>query len=146
MASREDFGSWLGGSPSGDVGGRDERLGLPASGRGSFAPVSRRLGALVVDWLLSMLVGYLLFDGAPMATLGIFAVENLVLVSTAGATVGHRLFGLRVRTEGREALMMGFLRGAIRTVLLVLVVPAAIWDADGRGMHDKAARTIIVRS
>lgn len=93
-----------------------------------------------------MLVGYLLFDGAPMATLGIFAVENLVLVSTVGSTVGHRVLGLRVRTEGREALMIGFLAGAIRTVLLVLVVPAAIWDQDGRGMHDKAARTIIVRS
>lgn len=146
MASREDIGSWLDGSPSGDGGGRDERLGLPTAGPGSFAPVSRRLGALLVDWLLCMLVGYLLFDGAPMATLGIFAVENLVLVSTVGSTVGHRVFGLRVRTEGREALMIGFLAGAIRTVLLVLVVPAAIWDQDGRGMHDKAARTIIVRS
>ncbi|MEP7764210.1 RDD family protein [Sanguibacter sp. 25GB23B1] len=146
MASREDFGSWLDGSPSGDVGGRDDRLGLPATGPGSFAPVTLRLAALVVDWLLCMLVGYLLFDGAPLATLAIFAVENLVLVSTVGSTVGHRIFGLRVRTEGREALMIGFLLGAIRTVLLVLVVPAAIWDADGRGMHDKAARTIIVRS
>lgn len=100
----------------------------------------------MVDWVLCMLVAYLLFDGEPMATLAIFAVENLLLVSTVGTTVGHRLLGLRVRTEGREAPMVGFLRGAIRTVLLVLVIPAAIWDADGRGMHDRAARTIIVRS
>ena len=146
MASREDFGSWLDGSPSGDGGGRGARLGLPETGRGSLAPVSRRVGALVVDWALCMLVGYLLFDGAPLATIAIFAVENLVLVSTIGCTVGHRVFGLRVRTEGREALMIGLLRGTVRTVLLVLVVPAAIWDADGRGLHDKAARTIIGRA
>ena len=134
------------GSPSGGDSRRGARLGLPETGRGSLAPVSRRVGALVVDWALCLLVGYLLFDGAPMATIAVFAVENLVLVSTIGCTVGHRVFGLRVRTEGREALMIGFLRGAVRTVLLALVVPAAVWDADGRGLHDKAARTIIVRA
>ncbi|MFE4466652.1 RDD family protein, partial [Oerskovia sp. NPDC056781] len=31
-------------------------------------------------------------------------------------------------------------------VLLCLVVPAVVWDGDGRGMHDKAAGTVIVRA
>jgi uncharacterized RDD family membrane protein YckC len=143
------MGSWLDGSPQGAGDGRssrDDRLRLPATGSGSFAPVGRRVGALVVDWFLSMAVSLLLFDSAPMATLAVFAVENLVLVSSTGYTVGHRLFGLRVRPEGERAPVVGLLRGAVRTVLLCLVIPAAIWDADGRGMHDRAARTIIVRS
>ena len=35
---------------------------------------------------------------------------------------------------------------ALRTLLLCLVVPAAIWDGDGRGLHDKAAGTAVVRT
>jgi uncharacterized RDD family membrane protein YckC len=41
--------------------------------------------------------------------------------------------------------MVGFARGAVRTALLCLVIPAVVWDADGRGLHDKAAGTVIVR-
>ena len=131
---------------AGGEGARGARLGLPETGRGSLARLPRRVGALLVDWALCSLVAYLLFDNATLAPPAIFAVEHLVLVSTIGCTVGHRVFGLRVRTEGREALMIGFLRGAVRTVLLSLVIPAAVWDADGRGLHDKAAGTILVRA
>jgi hypothetical protein len=34
----------------------------------------------------------------------------------------------------------------VRTVLLLLLVPAAVWDRDTRGLHDKAAGTVEVRS
>jgi uncharacterized RDD family membrane protein YckC len=34
----------------------------------------------------------------------------------------------------------------VRTVLLCLVIPAFIWDRDGRGLHDKAAGTVVVRA
>jgi hypothetical protein len=90
-----------------------------------------------------------------MATLGVFAIENLVLVGTLGTTVGHRLLGLRVvrvasgvtePTEPTElAAQPGVLAGAVRAVLLCLVIPAVVWDADGRGMHDRLAGTVIVR-
>ena len=33
----------------------------------------------------------------------------------------------------------------VRTVLLLLVVPAAVWDRDTRGLHDKAACSVEVR-
>ncbi len=39
----------------------------------------------------------------------------------------------------------GLLAGAVRTGLLCLVIPAVVWDKDGRGLHDLAARTAIVR-
>jgi uncharacterized RDD family membrane protein YckC len=34
----------------------------------------------------------------------------------------------------------------VRTVLLCLFLPAMFWDKDGRGLHDKAAGTVIVRT
>jgi len=176
VAAREDMGSWLGGGPAGD-GTADGRtgLGLPRSGPGSRAPLGRRIGALAVDWLLCLAVSAGFFDSDPMATLGIFALENVLLVGTAGYTVGHRLLGLRVRTHvppgpavagagaGRTrtaspvttgpgtavppdaALLPGPLRAAVRTVLLCLVIPAVVWDDQGRSLHDRAAGTVIVR-
>jgi uncharacterized RDD family membrane protein YckC len=157
MASRENFGSWLQGGPTPD-GGATSRLGLPPSGPGSLAPVTRRVVALIVDWAVASLISYLLFQGNAWATLGVFAVENLLLVSLIGTTIGHRLLGIQVRvlTVPDDAAapaapapaglsFVGFFRGAIRTLLLCLVIPAVIWDADGRGLHDKAAGTVIVR-
>ena len=81
-----------------------------------------------------------------MATLGIFALENLLLVSTVGFTIGHRLLGVQVRVLGApDGVAPGFARGAVRTVLLCLVIPAVVWDGDGRGLHDRAAGTVLVR-
>jgi uncharacterized RDD family membrane protein YckC len=34
----------------------------------------------------------------------------------------------------------------VRTALLIVVIPAVIWDADQRGLHDKVAGTVLVRS
>ena len=33
----------------------------------------------------------------------------------------------------------------VRTLLMALVIPAVIWDADQRGMHDRVAGTLLVR-
>lgn len=146
VASRDDIGSWLEGTPQGDgSGGRGDRLGLPRSGPGSLAPTGRRVLALLVDWLVASLVSLALFDYHPMATLAVFAVENILLVSTLGYTIGHRALGIVVRPEVSGIPTIGFLRGTIRSLLLCLVIPAAVWDAGGRGLHDKAARTVIVR-
>ncbi len=144
VASRDDIGSWLEGTPQGDDG-RGGRLGLPRSGPGSLAPVGRRLAALVIDWVVASLISLALFDYHSMATLAVFAVENILLVSSLGFTIGHRALGLVVRPEVPQVQTVGLLRGAIRGVLLCLVIPAVIWDGDGRGLHDKAARTVIVR-
>jgi hypothetical protein len=34
----------------------------------------------------------------------------------------------------------------IRTVLLCLVIPPVVYDADGRCLHDRAAGTIVLRT
>lgn len=121
---------------------RVERQDIPA-----LPPVAgfgRRLLALCVDWAACLAISYGFFGGHQFATLGVFAVENLLLVATAGGTLGHRLAGLRVvREDG--APVVGFARGAGRAALLCLVVPAVVWDGEGRGMHDFAVGTRIVR-
>ena len=123
--------------------------GMPPSGPGSLAPLGRRLGAVVVDWLLCELIAVGLFQ-ADLSTggadsfipLAVFAVENLLLVATLGFTVGHRLFGLQVRRTGPGVFAV---QVAVRTVLLCLFVPVLIVGRDGRGLHDRAAGTVIVR-
>jgi uncharacterized RDD family membrane protein YckC len=67
------------------------------------------------------------------------------VVGTAffGTTPGMVLFGLRVvRLNGQS--MVGVWRAAIRAVLVALIVPAVIWDADHRGLQDKAADTMVL--
>jgi uncharacterized RDD family membrane protein YckC len=157
VVSREDMGSWLEGSPGGRQEGRGARLGLPPDGPGSLATLGRRLVALVVDWTLATLVAFLFFRPAAdgffesISALPawsqplVFAVENVLLVSTLGFTVGHRLLGLRVRRVAEPARTVGIGRALLRTVLLLLVVPAVVWDSDGRGLHDRAAGTVLVR-
>lgn len=168
MADRRDVSSWLEGQPAGSdpAAGRGRRLGLSAEGSGSLARLGRRVGALLVDWFACLAIsgalfagtndGFLLTRGNSWATLGIFALENVLLVGSIGNTLGHRLLGLRVRrvfpTDSPAAsdrvwatAAPGFLSALVRTALLCLVIPAVVWDADGRGLHDRVAGTAIVR-
>ncbi|MEX0913885.1 MAG: RDD family protein [Demequina sp.] len=131
---------------------------IPSHGR---AHVSRRLLGLALDWVLSLLISAAFFPAAqfagedltvvervlvtghPMATLAIFALQHLVLVATLGTTIGHRLVGVRVvREDG--ASPVGLLKALARTVLLLMVLPAVVWDEEGRGLHDRGAGTMII--
>lgn len=148
MAERKDIGSWLEGTPQGNSSSDSERaarLGIPEKGPGSRAGLGRRVGGLLVDWGAASAVSFLLFDYNEMATLGVFAAAHFLFVSSLGFTFGHYLFGIRVRPAEDGSGFVGFVRGFIRTLLLCLVIPPVIWDAEGRGLHDKAAQTLIVR-
>ena len=145
---REDLGSWVGG-PIPETGGyRGQRLGLPESGPGSMAGTGRRVVALFIDWFAALLVSQLLV-GTPQtslesfATLGIFFVEVSLLTWLSGASFGQRLVGLRV---GGLTRPLGFTGATIRTLLICLVIPPLIWDADGRGLHDRAMGSVVVRA
>ena len=108
----------------------------------SVAPMGRRLLALLVDWLLcyliaSSIVGHNItavgdahYRDAQLLTLLLFTVEVYLLTAVSGLTVGSR---------------PGFKWAALRTVLLLFVVPACLTDRDLRGLHDRAADTIVVR-
>ncbi|GAB3554326.1 RDD family protein [Arthrobacter tumbae] len=144
MVDRRDIGSWLEGPPSrGDGHWPGQRLGRPRNGAGSIARPGRRLGALAIDWALCSLISAAFFGYDGTATLGIFAVEQMLLVGTLGYSVGHRTFGMQVqRLEGKPA---GLGAAIVRTLLICLVIPAVVFDEDQRGLHDRAVGTALVR-
>jgi uncharacterized RDD family membrane protein YckC len=157
VVDRKDIGSWLEGpgsrsaEPSAYPG---ERLGMPREGVGSMGRFGRRLVGVVVDWTACQLIAAALFHvplpfagvasgSDTLILLAIFALEHLLLLSTTGYTLGHRVVGLRVLSlDGQRARPFQVL---VRTVLLCLFLPAMFWDTDGRSLHDKAAGTVIVR-
>ena len=119
-----------------------KRLGLPETGPGSLAKMGKRILAILVDWGLSMLVSQAFFAGDATATLLIFGLQQWLLVSTLGASIGHTVLRLRVaRLDGK---WIGPWRSLIRVALILLVIPAVVWDNDNRGLHDKAAGTVLV--
>jgi hypothetical protein len=119
-----------------------QRFGLPEHGPMSVASMGRRVLALLIDWLLSMLIAYWLTH-SQFWTIAVFALEVYVLTALTGFTVGKRLCGIRVmRTNGG---LVGFGWALVRTAILLTVVPPLLTDRDLRGMHDRAADTIVVR-
>jgi uncharacterized RDD family membrane protein YckC len=76
-------------------------------------------------------------------TLLVFALEVWLLTGINGVTIGKRLLGIRViATDGSRP---GFGWALLRTILLLFVVPPLLSDRDLRGLHDRAANTIVVR-
>jgi uncharacterized RDD family membrane protein YckC len=71
-------------------------------------------------------------------------VLYVVAVPLTGQTLGMRLLRLRLVELGVGRVNP--VRAALRFVLLALLIPALISDRDGRGLHDKAARTVVVRA
>lgn len=107
------------------------------------ATLGRRVLALLADWGVALAISAGFLDAHPMATLGIFAVMTWLLLATRGATIGHTLTSLVVRSaHGGPARPTQVL---IRTVCLCLVIPAVVWGLDGRGLHDVWAGTVILR-
>lgn len=151
---RRDVASWLQGPKQTleeqgyDFGYRGERLGLPQSGPGSLAPMGRRLVALLIDWLASMLVARLLFgqggQSVALETMGIFALMTIILVSLTGASFGQRIMGVQVVAVDGGPVSLP--RVVLRTLLICLVIPAVVWDRDQRGLQDKAAKSMVVRT
>lgn len=127
---------------------RGQRLGLPESGPGSMATLGRRVVALFIDWIAALLISRALV-GTPettlesFATLGIFALEVTLLTWLWGASFGQRIVGIRVVGRGRR---LGLVAALLRTVLICIVLPPLIWDADGRGLHDRAVDSVVIRA
>ncbi|MFR9791566.1 RDD family protein [Streptomyces sp. MB22_4] len=154
MDNRQAIGSWLSGpraameDAGADFGYRGEQLGLPEEGPNSLARPGRRLGAIAVDWALCLLIAYSLIthgydQGTGNWALAVFFVMSALTVGTIGFTPGKRLF--RIRVVALETGTVNPLRALLRTFLLCLAIPALVWDRDGRGLHDRLAKTVEVR-
>ena len=147
MIDRHDVGSWLEGPGTGRQQYPGQRLGRPPEGPGSVGRLGRRIVALLLDWYLCWALAQWLLPGwneHGLVTLAFLFLLNVLLVGATGHTPGHFLLGLQVQTlEGRPA---GFGRAALRSLLLCLVIPPVVFDPDQRGLHDRAAETILVRT
>ncbi len=126
-----------------------QRLGLPATGRGSVSSWRRRVLALAVDWLASLLAAALIGralglsdawnDWLPLIVLWL---ESAVGVALAGGSFGQLALRLQVRRlDGRRLDPVGAL---LRQLLICLVVPAVVYNRDNRGLHDLAVRSVVI--
>lgn len=138
-------------APSGDVEPSrypGERLGLPEEGPRSIARLGRRIAALLVDWaianVIALLAGPYASNAQSWTTLAVFALMQVLFIPTIGGSIGHRALGLRLVSLDGD--WVGLWRPIVRTVLLVFVIPAVIFDSDQRGLHDKAAGTVLIRA
>ncbi len=154
---RRDIGTWIAGPRAAledqgfELGYRGERLGLPENGPGSAATLGRRIGAIFIDWIACAIVAQLIFpqfsygsQGSAIATLGVFFVVVSIFTVLGGASFGQRIVGIRVAALNRPYVNPLF--AVLRTLLICLVVPAVIWDRDGRGLHDRAAGTVVLKA
>lgn len=144
-------GSWLSGpdAESGEPAAGEypgEQFGFPKEGPGSLSGMGRRVAAIFLDWMIAVGISVLIVRGVNAnLPLLIWFVIGIAAVTLFGFTPGQYFLKLRVaRIEGPIAV--GFVRALARQVLLIFVVPALFTDGDGRGMHDRATGTALVRS
>ncbi len=115
------------------------------------AGLGRRIAAIAIDWGVSILVarvvfsqfGYLTDEGS-ISVLVVFAAEVILLTWLTSASFGQRILGLRVVNLAGERLSLW--RVALRTLLICLVIPAVVYDSDGRGLQDRAVGSIVIRA
>ena len=125
---------------------RSDDIAAPASEPEFGLPsLSRRFGALLVDWVLCLLAANLIGDpfrdGWPPV---------LVLILEYGFFIGlftqtPGMFIARVRCVSfRSGGRIGIFRALLRGILLCLVIPPLVMDDRRRGLHDRAADSIVV--
>ena len=69
----------------------------------------------------------------------------MVGLTLAGQSLGMRALALQVIRIDRP-VPIGLGRASLRTLLLVLLVPALIFDRANRGLHDRVSDTAVIRA
>lgn len=126
--------------PNQDAGELDQ----PFAGL-AHASLRRRLFALCLDWLAASLITRLITQEPQLQgwmTLAIFFLEASLFTMLLGGSAGQFLLGIRV-VDIDTGMKIGALPSIIRTFLICLVIPP-ILSSDGRGLHDRAVRSVTV--
>ena len=129
-----------------------ENLGLPESGPGALASVMRRACGVFIDWILCLLVASVLtqftniLGGTSTATFILWILVGIVGGILFARTPGMAILGMGVARIDVPGTTVGIWRGVVRTLLTACLFPAAMVDADGRGIHDRATGTVVIRS
>ncbi|HEX5189624.1 MAG TPA: RDD family protein [Streptosporangiaceae bacterium] len=109
--------------------------------------MARRVGALFVDWLLCWAIVVVAIRpyqaDIPYWTLLVFAAQDYAFTALTGFTMGKLL--LRIRVIRLNGGLVGPGWALVRTLLLLTVVPPLMVDRDLRGLHDRAANSVVIR-
>lgn len=121
-------------------------LGLPGAGVGSVASMGRRVGAFVIDIVLSALVAWLITAPEPPqnTSLAVWVVMTVLAVGLFGISPGQAVLGIRV-VPVRGGSFVGAW-AVPRTLLIFLIIPPLLINEDSRGLHDRLCRTIVLRT
>ncbi len=104
-----------------------------------------RVLAFVIDVVLSGAVA-LLFTRPALPqnwSLVVWASMTILTVGIFGFTPGQAALGIRVAPLGGGSVVGVW--ALPRTLLTFVIVPPLIVDADGRGLHDRICRTVVIR-
>ena len=111
----------------------------------------KRILALIFDWGAAILVVQVIPNGPDygtqsnsLLTLIVFATEVTLFTWMMGSSFGQRIVGLRVIDFYRDSNPT-FVQSVFRTFLIVVLVPPLLADAEGRGLHDRLAKTKITK-
>ena len=114
--------------------------------------LGRRFAALMVDWLACYFIvaasaGGLgaMASNRSLTVLGLFFVEIAILSALQGATLGHRIFGIKI-VRFTDGGAISPIQALIRSALLVTVIFAITFDENGRGLHERFSGTVLTRS
>ena len=120
-----------------------QRLGLPETGSRSVARFGRRLGGIAIDWGMAVALSAAFFAYNSIVTLLLFVALQVLFTIVINASIGHAVLGMRVVPLAGG--LLGVWRPVVRALLIALVIPAIVWDENQRGVHDRAAGTILLR-
>jgi uncharacterized RDD family membrane protein YckC len=111
----------------------------------------KRILALIFDWGAAILVVQVIPNGPDygtqsnsLLTLIVFATEVTLFTWMMGSSFGQRIVGLRVIDFYSDSNPT-FVQSLFRTLLIVLLIPPLLADAEGRGLHDRLAKTKIIK-
>jgi uncharacterized RDD family membrane protein YckC len=114
--------------------------------------LGRRLAAIALDWLACYFIvtattGGLFShsEGRPFKIIALFFAEIALLSALQGASLGHRIFGIRI-VRFHDGGKISPLQALIRSALLVTVIFAVTYDENGRGLHERFSGSVLTRS
>ena len=114
--------------------------------------LGRRMSALMVDWLACYFIVAASAGGlgkmAPnrsWTVLALFFAEVAILSALQGASLGHRIFGIKI-IRFADGVAITPVQALIRSALLVTVIFAITFDENGRGMHERFSGSVLTRA